>query len=198
MDADPANNIILTKTEQLTMNNRPADPTTARNKNVAVFGGSGSGKTRFVIKPNLLQCTSEEYPCSFVVTDPKGDIVVDVGNVLRKCGYQIRILNTINFKKSMHYNPFEYIHSEKDILKLSCLFSSGIALADFRPRFPCTKAAFPAFLYFLISLLICRRVIPSVIAARSLLPFSSTKRLMISYFSIINGLELDLISFRNG
>lgn len=122
MDADPANNIILTKTEQLTMNNRPADPTTARNKNVAVFGGSGSGKTRFVIKPNLLQCTSEEYPCSFVVTDPKGDIVVDVGNVLRKCGYQIRILNTINFKKSMHYNPFEYIHSEKDILKLvDCL-----------------------------------------------------------------------------
>ena len=74
MDADPANNIILTQTEQLTMNNRPADPTTARNKNVAVFGGSGAGKTRFVIKPNLLQCTSEEYPCSFVVTDPKGSL----------------------------------------------------------------------------------------------------------------------------
>ena len=122
MDPDPANNIILTKTEQITMNNRPKDPTTSRNKNVVVIGGSGSGKTRFVIKPNLLQCTSEMYPCSFVVTDPKGDIVVDVGNVLLQNGYQIRVLNTINFKNSMHYNPFAYIHSEKDILKLvDCL-----------------------------------------------------------------------------
>lgn len=122
MDPDPANNIILTKTERLTMNNRPKDPTTSRNKNVVVIGGSGSGKTRFVIKPNLLQCTSEMYPCSFVVTDPKGDIVVDVGNVLLQNGYQIRVLNTINFKNSMHYNPFAYIHSEKDILKLvDCL-----------------------------------------------------------------------------
>lgn len=122
IDPDPANNIILTKTERLTMNNRPKDPTTSRNKNVVVIGGSGSGKTRFVIKPNLLQCTSEMYPCSFVVTDPKGDIVVDVGNVLLQNGYQIRVLNTINFKNSMHYNPFAYIHSEKDILKLvDCL-----------------------------------------------------------------------------
>ena len=122
MDPDPANNIILTKTERLTLNNRPKDPTTSRNKNVVVIGGSGSGKTRFVIKPNLLQCTSEMYPCSFVVTDPKGDIVVDVGNVLLQNGYQIRVLNTINFKNSMHYNPFAYIHSEKDILKLvDCL-----------------------------------------------------------------------------
>lgn len=122
MDPDPANNIILTQTERLTMNNRPKDPTTSRNKNVVVIGGSGSGKTRFVIKPNLLQCTSEMYPCSFVVTDPKGDILVDIGNVLLQNGYQIRVLNTINFKNSMHYNPFAYIHSEKDILKLvDCL-----------------------------------------------------------------------------
>lgn len=121
-DKNPENNIILTQTEQLTMNNRPKNPKTSRNKNVVVIGGSGSGKTRFVIKPNLLQCTSEKYPCSFVVTDPKGDIVVDVGNALRANGYQLRILNTINFKKSMHYNPFAYIHSEKDILKLvDCL-----------------------------------------------------------------------------
>jgi type IV secretion system protein VirD4 len=113
-----ANNIILTQTESLTMNNRPKDPRTARNKNVLVIGGSGSGKTRFWLKPNLMQCTSETYPCSFVVTDPKGSIAVECGNLLRKQGYRIRILNTINFKKSMHYNPFAYIHSEKDILKL--------------------------------------------------------------------------------
>ena len=121
-DPDPANNIILTQTEQLTMNSRPKDPATARNKNVVVVGSSGSGKSRFVLKPNVLQCTSEKYPCSFVVTDPKGDIVVDVGNALLQNGYQIRVFNTINFKKSMHYNPFAYIHSEKDILKLvDCL-----------------------------------------------------------------------------
>ena len=113
-----ANNIILTQTESLTMNNRPKDPKTARNKNVLVIGGSGSGKTRFWLKPNLMQCTSETYPCSFVVTDPKGSIAVECGTLLQKHGYKIRILNTINFKKSMHYNPFAYIHSEKDILKL--------------------------------------------------------------------------------
>ena len=113
-----ANNIILTQTESLTMNNRPKDPRTARNKNVLVIGGSGSGKTRFWLKPNLMQCTSETYPCSFVVTDPKGSIAVECGTLLQQHGYKIRILNTINFRKSMHYNPFAYIHSEKDILKL--------------------------------------------------------------------------------
>ena len=112
------NNVILTKTERITMNNRPKDPKTARNKNVLIIGGSGSGKTRFWLKPNLMQCVSKEYPCSFVVTDPKGDIVVDCGKLLLRAHYDIRILNTINFKKSMHYNPFAYVHSEKDILKL--------------------------------------------------------------------------------
>ena len=106
-------NIILTKTERLMMSNRPPDPKNARNKNVLVVGGSGSGKTRFWLKPNLLQCHS-----SYVVTDPKGSIVVECGNALLKNGYNVRILNTINFKKSMHYNPFAYVHSEKDILKL--------------------------------------------------------------------------------
>ena len=100
------------------MNNRPKDPKTARNKNVLIVGGSGSGKTRFWLKPNLLQCTSKTYPTSFVVTDPKGDIVVSCGHALQKNGSQIKILNSLNFKKSMHYNPFAYIHSEKDILKL--------------------------------------------------------------------------------
>ena len=111
-------NIILTQTERLTMNNRPKDPKTARNKNVLIIGGSGSGKTRFWLKPNLMQCTSKTYPVSFVVTDPKGDIVIDTGKLLQRNGYRIKIFNTINFKKSMHYNPFAYIHSEKDILKL--------------------------------------------------------------------------------
>ena len=111
-------NIILTKTERLMMSNRPPDPKNARNKNVLVVGGSGSGKTRFFIKPNLLQCDSKAFPVSFVVTDPKGSIVVECGNALLKNGYKVRILNTINFKKSMHYNPFAYVHSEKDILKL--------------------------------------------------------------------------------
>ena len=117
---DPAfeNNIILTQTESLTMNSRPKDPKTARNKNVLVVGGSGSGKTRFFIKPNLMQCQSKDYPVSFVVTDPKGSIVVECGRLLEKNNYRIKIFNTINFSKSMHYNPFAYIHSEKDILKL--------------------------------------------------------------------------------
>jgi len=108
-----SDNIILTKTERLMMSNRPPDPKNARNKNVLVVGGSGSGKTRFWLKPNLLQCHS-----SYVVTDPKGTIVLECGNAMLKNGYKVRILNTINFKKSMHYNPFAYVHSEKDILKL--------------------------------------------------------------------------------
>lgn len=112
------NNVILTQTESLTMNNRPKDPKTARNKNVLIVGGSGSGKTRFWLKPNLMQCTSKTYPTSFCVTDPKGSIAVECGSLLRRCGYSIKIMNTINFKKSHHYNPFSYIHSEKDILKL--------------------------------------------------------------------------------
>ena len=108
-----ADNIILTKTERLMMSNRPPDPKNARNKNVLVVGGSGSGKTRFWLKPNLLQCHS-----SYVVTDPKGSIVGECGNALLKNGYKLKILNTINFSKSMRYNPFAYVHSEKDILKL--------------------------------------------------------------------------------
>ena len=106
-------NIILTKTERLMMSNRPPDPKNARNKNVLVVGGSGSGKTRFWLKPNLLQCHS-----SYVVTDPKGTIVLECGQAMLKNGYKVKVLNTINFKKSMHYNPFAYVHSEKDILKL--------------------------------------------------------------------------------
>ena len=106
-------NIILTKTERLMMSNRLSDPKNARNKNVLIVGGSGSGKTRFWLKPNLLQMHS-----SYVVTDPKGSIVVECGNALLKNGYKLKILNTINFSKSMHYNPFSYVHSEKDILKL--------------------------------------------------------------------------------
>ena len=111
-------NIILTQTESLTMNSRPKDPKTARNKNVLIIGGSGSGKTRFWLKPNLMQCMSNTYPVSFVVTDPKGTIVLETGKLLQRNKYRIKILNTINFKKSMHYNPFAYLHSEKDILKL--------------------------------------------------------------------------------
>jgi len=108
-----ANNVILTRTERLMMSNRPPDPKNARNKNVLIVGGSGSGKTRFWLKPNLLQMHS-----SYVVTDPKGSIVVECGNALLKNGYKLKILNTINFSKSMHYNPFAYVHSEKDVLKL--------------------------------------------------------------------------------
>lgn len=107
------NNVILTQTERLMMSNRPKDPRNARNKNVLVVGGSGSGKTRFFIKPNLMQLHS-----SYVVTDPKGTVVIECGKLLQRNNYKIKIFNTINFKKSHHYNPFEYIHSEKDILKL--------------------------------------------------------------------------------
>ena len=106
-------NVILTKTERLMMSNRPKNPANARNKNVLIIGGSGSGKTRFWLKPNLLQMHS-----SYVVTDPKSTILLECGNAMLKNGYKVRILNTINFKKSMHYNPFAYVHSEKDILKL--------------------------------------------------------------------------------
>ena len=107
------NNVILTRTERLMMSNRPKDPKTARNKNVLVVGGSGSGKTRFFIKPNLMQLHS-----SYVVTDPKGSIAVECGKLMLRNGYKVKIFNSINFKKSHHYNPFAYIHSEKDILKL--------------------------------------------------------------------------------
>lgn len=113
MDEKPDNNIILTETEGLTMSSRPKQPKYARNKNVVVIGGSGSGKTRFFVKPNLMQMHS-----SYVVTDPKGTVLLEVGHMLQKGGYEIKVLNTINFKKSMHYNPFVYIRSEKDILKL--------------------------------------------------------------------------------
>ena len=113
IDSVFSQNVLLTQTERLTMNNRPKDPRTARNKNVLVVGGSGSGKTRFFIKPNLMQCHS-----SYVVTDSKGSILIECGKLLQKEGYRIKVLNTINFQKSMHYNPFAYIHSEQDILKL--------------------------------------------------------------------------------
>ena len=114
VDEDPDNNIILSQTERLTMSSRPKNPKYARNKNILVIGGSGSGKTRFFIKPSLLQRHS-----SYVVTDPKGTLLVECGRMLERGGYAIRSLNTINFKKSMHYNPFVYIRSEKDILKLA-------------------------------------------------------------------------------
>ena len=113
------NNILLTQTERLTMTGRPKDPKTARNKNVLVIGGSGSGKTRFYVKPNLMQCfPTSDYPTSFVVTDPKGTLVLETGQMFQRAGYRVKILNTINFSESMKYNPFVYIHSEKDVLKL--------------------------------------------------------------------------------
>ena len=113
IDPEFYNNVLLTQTERLTMNSRPKSPKYARNKNVLVIGGSGSGKTRFFVKPNLMQMHS-----SYCVTDPKGTILIECGKLLEKGGYRIKVLNTINFKKSMHYNPFAYLHSEKDILKL--------------------------------------------------------------------------------
>ena len=120
IDPDFRNNVILTQTERLTMNNRPKDPKTARNKNVLVVGGSGSGKTRFFVKPQIMQMHS-----SYVVTDPKGGLLCETGKMLQKNGYKIKVLNTINFKKSMRYNPFAYIHSEKDVLKLvTCLMQN--------------------------------------------------------------------------
>ena len=120
IDPDFRNNVILTQTERLTMNNRPKDPKTARNKNVLVVGGSGSGKTRFFVKPQIMQMHS-----SYVVTDPKGGLLCETGKMLQKNGYKIKMLNTINFKKTMHYNPFSYIHSEKDVLKLvTCLMQN--------------------------------------------------------------------------
>ncbi|MBQ9717194.1 MAG: type IV secretory system conjugative DNA transfer family protein [Clostridia bacterium] len=125
MDEDFRNNVILTNSERLTMNNRPKDPKTARNKHVLIVGGSGSGKTRFWLKPNLMQCNSEKYPVSFVITDPKGSLINETGKMLLRYGYKIKVLNTINFKKSMNYNPFSYLHSEKDILKLvTCLIQN--------------------------------------------------------------------------
>ena len=120
IDSEFRNNVILTQTERLTMNNRPKDPKTARNKNVLIVGGSGSGKTRFFIKPQIMQCHS-----SYCITDPKGSLVCETGKMLQRNGYKIKILNTINFKKSMKYNPMSYIHSEKDILKLvTCLIAN--------------------------------------------------------------------------
>ena len=112
------NNVLLTQTERLMMNSRPKNPAHARNKNVLVIGGSGSGKTRFFVKPNLMQCTSKNCATSYCITDPKGTVLLECGKLLRRSGYEIKILNTINFKKSMRYNPFVYIKSEKDILKL--------------------------------------------------------------------------------
>ena len=112
------NNVLLTQTERLMMNSRPKNPAHARNKNVLVIGGSGSGKTRFFVKPNLMQCGSKTQPISFCITDPKGTVILECGKLLQRSGYEIKILNTINFKKSMRYNPFRYIQSEKDILKL--------------------------------------------------------------------------------
>lgn len=117
MDPDPWNNIILTQTERLTMSSRPANPKNARNKNVLVIGGSGSGKTRFFIKPNIMQCTKTKG-CSLVITDPKGTLITECGKMLAAAGYDVRVFNVISFPKSMHYNPFAYIRSEKDILKL--------------------------------------------------------------------------------
>ena len=117
VDPDPWNNIILTQTERLTMSSRPANPKNARNKNVLVIGGSGSGKTRFFIKPNIMLCTKTKG-YSLVVTDPKGTLITECGKMLAAAGYDVRVFNVISFQKSMHYNPFAYIHSEKDILKL--------------------------------------------------------------------------------
>ena len=118
IDPEFQNNIILTQTERLTMNSRPKQPKYARNKNILVIGGSGSGKTRFFVKPSLMQCTSKDFPTSYIVTDPKGTLILETGKMLQRYKYRIKVLNTINFKKSMKYNPFAYLRSEKDILKL--------------------------------------------------------------------------------
>ena len=118
VDPDPDNNIILTATESLTLNSRPKKPKYARNKNVLVIGGSGSGKTRFFVKPNIMNCVSKDFPVSFCVTDPKGGLVYECASLLKRKGYKIKVLNTIDFKKSLRYNPFHYIRAEKDVLKL--------------------------------------------------------------------------------
>ena len=118
MDKDFSQNVLLTQTERITMSSRPKEPKYARNKNILVIGGSGSGKTRFFVKPNLMQCVSKDYPASFIITDPKGGLIGEVGQLLVRSGYRVKVLNTINFSKSMRYNPFRYINSEKDILKL--------------------------------------------------------------------------------
>ena len=118
MDKDFFQNIPMTQTERITMASRPKQPKYARNKNILVIGGSGSGKTRFFVKPSLMQCTSKDFPTSYIVTDPKGTLILETGKMLQRYKYRIKVLNTINFKKSMHYNPFVYIRSEKDILKL--------------------------------------------------------------------------------
>jgi len=130
MDANPENNIILTQTEGLTMNPRLPNPAYSRNKNMLVIGGSGSGKTRFVLKPNLMQCRSKTYPVSFVVTDPKASILTECGRMLRRYGYRIKVFNTINFTKSQHYNPFVYIKRESDILKLVTTLIANTTSAD--------------------------------------------------------------------
>ena len=114
------NNIPLTQTERLTMNSRPKQPKYARNKNILVIGGSGSGKTRFFVKPSLMQCTSKDFPTSYIVTDPKGTLILETGKMLQRYKYRIKVLNTINFKKSMKYNPFAYLRSEK-LLAIPCI-----------------------------------------------------------------------------
>ena len=130
------NNIPLTQTERLTMNSRPKQPKYARNKNILVIGGSGSGKTRFFVKPSLMQCTSKDFPTSYIVTDPKGTLILETGKMLQRYKYRIKVLNTINFKKSMKYNPFAYLRSEKDILKLVNYINpyiGGVALNQLTP-----------------------------------------------------------------
>ena len=118
VDPNPDNNMILTKTESLTMSSRPKQPKYARNKNVLVIGGSGSGKTRFFVKPNIMQCVSKDFPVSLVITDPKGSLVYECASLLKRKGYKIKVINTIDFSRSLRYNPFKYLRSEKDILKL--------------------------------------------------------------------------------
>jgi len=136
IDPKPENNIILTATESLTMNSRPKPVKYARNKNVLVIGGSGSGKTRFFVKPNLMQCESKDYPVSFVVTDPKGTLVLECGKMLKDKGYKIKILNTIDFKKSMKYNPFALIEVSENYESLIKLDKTAIILTLSKPRTP--------------------------------------------------------------
>lgn len=137
MDTNSKNNIILTTTEALTMNSRPKDPATARNKNLLVMGGAGSGKTWRVMKPGLMQCDSTDYPCSFVITDPKGELLRDCGYMLRKKGYSVKVLNTINMKESWKYNPLDYIRDEKDVLTfVAALMKNTNPPGESRPNDP--------------------------------------------------------------